>query len=479
MQVSSSGTITASYTDNEDSTDTNASTTATVTVPPPATVAAATVSVGGGGIMGMFGSTGSTSSPASPVGYAGRGAGQASLPTLNEITTGLTNLIDNLFTPEINPTVPGELAGLPPASISARAWAFSPRWQLIDPRLVNAFVFAPLPKGITTLAEAFPELGNTLDRLGVKQLSDLERLAKADIYLPAVTDTDKLPENLVLASGLTPEFISRLPLATALSVSVQGDVSQVVNALSGSPITLSVRPDGPVNSVHGYLLLKESKFTENLSIPMSSQLAAIIMAATPRSSKSEVGSFSKVEDRLVLGTFDYADADHDGVWTAEITAPMVASIYEVLTVYDYQTGKKQQLRLTLVVDPEGYVYARESGNETRIKDASVTIYMKDVATGKFIIWPAKDYQQENPQSTGPTGEYSFLVPVGEYKLGVTHPDYDTSLSPPFAVSESKGVHTNVELTKDVGWWDGLDWKWVVMLAMFAFMWYHFRNDRRK
>ena len=417
-----------------------------------------------GPITGNYGVT--VSQPTIPIPLAPASVSM-SLPTPNEIVNIITGAIGNVIS-KISPL--GTLFGkpvvtkvpeLPPASIAVRAWTFSVRWQLIDPQLIHDFVFAPLPKPLRALASAFPELGRTFDSLGVTQLRDVERLTNAQVFQPVVTDINKLPKNIVLASGLSPDFISSLPLATQLSISAQGQVTRVINAVSGSLVTLSVRPDKPVNAVSGYLVLKESKFAKALVAPLSSQLASVILAQGAEVTPLPT---TVVENRLVLARFEYVDPEGDGVWTAQVPVPKVVSMYEVITVYDYVTGDKQELRLTLVVDPEGYVYEEVGGRQTRIANAQVSIYRTD-----GTLWPAQDFQQRNPQTTADAGEYSFLVPPGDYYLVVKVDGYKDFHGATFTVSEGAGVHENIQMypKSGIGFlvWGG--WLILVLLILLA------------
>jgi len=101
--------------------------------------------------------------------------------------------------------------------------------------------------------------------------------------------------------------------------------------------------------------------------------------------------------------------------------------------------------MILVVDPEGYVYRKDGNDQTRIKDATVSIYWLNPEAKQYELWPAKDFQQENPQTTDITGKYSFLVPEGTYYLEVKSQDYVTYQGQPFQVVDGSGVHLNIEL----------------------------------
>ena len=263
----------------------------------------------------------------------------------------------------------------------------------------------------------------------------------------------------------------------ALDVSGSGELTQRLNAVSGQPLELSVRPEHAVTSIEGYLTLKSSPFSENTeTIPARSLTAGLIMshAVFAQSISGEV----KIEDRLLLTSFDYTDPDRDGVYSAALQAPLVAGNFEIITIINYVDPKlgKKELRLTLVVDPEGYIYTSVSGGELRIEDAVVTIYWKNEKTNAFEIWDAKGFQQVNPQTAEKNGEYSFLVPPGTYSLTVLMNGYEPYVGEPFPVVIGAGVHRNIELIREGGILRRINWIVTVGVLLTLSLLYNFYRD---
>ena len=201
-----------------------------------------------------------------------------------------------------------------------------------------------------------------------------------------------------------------------------------------------------------------------------------------------------IENRLMLSKFEYTDPDNDGIYTAEIKAPTVEGEYEVITVMNYDESildsleasdipfyeiNKKEIRLVVVVDPEGYVYEKDGDKETRIPGAIISIFWLNPETKQYELWPAKDYQQENPQITDTTGKYSFLVPEGSYYLKVEAPGYLIYDGKPFQVKEGSGVHINIELKTKYWWLKVVDWKVIVMIIFGALLFYNFYRDRMR
>ena len=89
-------------------------------------------------------------------------------------------------------------------------------------------------------------------------------------------------------------------------------------------------------------------------------------------------------------------------------------------------------------DPDGFVYdcsmvrAGATLTQSIITQAWVTATQR-IATGDYAPWNALDFDQVNPQYTGPLsvwpdkvprlGYFSFLVPAGGYRLLATAPGY--------------------------------------------------------
>jgi hypothetical protein len=182
---------------------------------------------------------------------------------------------------------------------------------------------------------------------------------------------------------------------------------------------------------------------------------------------------------LVLLEFEYTDPDADGIYTAEIQAPVVEGEYEIITVIEYQNPElgKRAIRLITVIDPEGYVYEKDKDKETRIPGAIVSIFWLNPETKQYELWPAKEYQQENPQTTDVRGTYSFLVPEGYYYLKVEAPGYLVYDSKPFQVKEGSGVHINIELKTKYWWLKIVDWKTILLIMVILLLLYNFYRDR--
>lgn len=401
--------------------------------------------------------------------------------------------------------------------------AFRNKWQLLPSDSITSFVFAPLPNKIKQLAQKFPELNDTFEQVGISDITDVQKLKTVKLTLPGLTKraglpiaeirTNKLamPKGIPLADLSTEakqEIPSEIVFAktggglidfnAVLSINDQNEPEQKINTISGKPLQLVVKPDKPVKTIKGYMIFRSRK-TEpsSFEVPVNS-LAASLLFTDPAfsrpvknesalavleniSNNSESGEgVEKVEEELVLVEFEYTDPDGDGIYTADLKTPVVGGEYEVVVVMDYEDPKleKKEIRLITVIDPEGYIYEKQNGKETRIPGAIVSLYWLNSDTQSYELWPAEEYQQENPQTTNISGTYSFLVPEGFYYINAVAPGYLSYGGKPFEVRENAGVHINIELKTKYWFLNIVDWKTILLIMVIVLLMYNFYNDRR-
>lgn len=399
--------------------------------------------------------------------------------------------------------------------------AFRGKWEYLDPVPTNRFVFAPLPKEFLALEKKFPQVQNILQKVGINRLTDLNKLKSVQMYLPGLTQAvafnvpkvlpgklgegkqipstnqmpvskfgpaaaipvgelsqnlkDKIPSDIVFAraAGQMVDF------KIALSLTARNRPEQKISTVSGKQLQLTIRPEFPAKRIRGFLVFKSKSPQARVEMPLASLVNSLIFAE-PAFAYTQDQPVS-VEEKLVLLSFEYTDPDGDGVYTADIESPVPAGEYEIITVIDYvdpDLGSKQ-IRLITVVDPEGYVFEKVGDKELRIPGAVATLYHFNTEKKAYEEWPAKDFQQENPQVTGLSGSYSFLVPGGTYSIKIEAPGYISYEGKPFIVEEGSGVHTNIELKANYWWLKILDWKTALLIAVAMLLLYNFYKDRRR
>lgn len=392
--------------------------------------------------------------PPTITGSGSRGSRSYYPPTQNltaNITDGLTSVVESLIpdffkrTPEVVPTIQPSQEG---------SLSFENSWDYLDASLVRNFIFAPLPSELAVFIKKYPDLGKIFTKLGVNTVADMDKLKGAVVSLPSVANLKDLSHEVVVAQG----GMGKIGVTSSLILDETGKVEQRIQTTSNTAITLAVKPSGPVNSVNGYLIFKESAPRKIVTeLPFSMQIASAILAFQGTSSPAP-----NIPDReLLVQAFSYEDTNNDGIYTADIKTPAAPGTYEVITLINY-TDKSlgtKELRLVTVVDPEGYVYyLNPNGDEARVPKAVVSIFNADNDT----LWDALSYNQTNPQTTDASGKYSFLVPEGRYYITALRQGYNSYQSDIFEVRSGSGVHFNIEL-RGSGWFAKLDWKTTILI----------------
>ena len=111
-----------------------------------------------------------------------------------------------------------------------------------------------------------------------------------------------------------------------------------------------------------------------------------------------------------------------------------------------------------MTDPYGYVYTKVNNDskhplvlnsEQRIENARVLLYWQDTKTNEWVKWPAQNYYQENPLFTNKQGEYSFMVPEGNYYLTVYRDGYQFYRSEQFTVKNNDPHLSNVFISANI------------------------------
>ena len=380
------------------------------------------------------------------------------------------------------------------------------RWELIPPKRLEELVLAPLPPDIKILVAKIPELEQTFEKIGIKKVSDLQKLDNISLTLPSLGQISGLPGapvatgkfalppgvpvvklSLAEKKNIPTEIVftrtagEKIDLQSALSLTSAGQPQQRVRTLAGQIMELVVKPEGAVDSVKGYMVLTNRRvgLYDKVITRLNSLIDSVILPGP--SLASEGFDEKEIEKRLVVAEFDYLDPDGDGIYTARVRAPQVDGEYEIITVMKYKDISlgTRTLRLMTVVDPEGYIYEQFGDKELRIPGAIASLYWYNPDKKSYELWPAGDFQQDNPQITGVDGKYAFLVPEGTYYLKVEAPGYEIYDGKPFVVKEGSGVHFNIALKGSYWWLKMIDWKTLLLVVVIILLMYNFYRDRER
>jgi len=374
--------------------------------------------------------------------------------------------------------------------------------QIIAESKLSGLSLSPVNLHILDLANKFPKLRSSLSSVGIDDLDSLSDIAGTKFYLPGLLETVGLSmEDLgtagvsegvgIALSDLDVKYKKKIPeevhfvrasngkidLPTEINILEDGEVEHKTEITSGQLVELAVKPKAPAKAVRGYVLMHTdlSAVSSDEDDSLSLKLLGINTVHAEEDTEKEI------EDRFVIDVFDYKDTDKDGIYTASIQTPVVDGKYEIITVVDYISVQlpTKEIRMTLVIDPEGYIYEKIDDKELRIPEAEVSIFWRNPSTGEFELWPAKNYSQKNPQITDKTGRYSFLVPEGEYYLKIETDGYKDKKTKTFAVTASKGVHMNVEIMKPFSVLSDINWRSIALVVIIILLGLNFYADKKR
>lgn len=395
---------------------------------------------------------------------------------------------------------PEEIAMIP----KAVPIAFKGSFRYLSEPALEWLVLAPLPKDFRELALKFPKLEKTFAKVGVRKFTDIGKLENARLELPGLTESILPPSESgkfaairgIPIINLSESAMGKIPsgiifakaggglvdINAILSLSKEGNAVQTIETIVRQKLQLVVRVEKPADKVVGYLVFKSKNrgqatgFNSDASSPFFSRIADALLLNTKSVLAAE--KENQPEQRLVLDKFEYEDKGY-GVYAASINSPAVDGLYEIVTEVKYKDLSSEEIKLIAVVDPEGYVYKESKELETRVAGATVSLYWLNPKTNQYELWPAKEYQQENPQVTDERGTYSFLTPEGRYYLQVDAPGYAIHKGNLFEVREGSGVHINIKMTPK-GWWRLIiDWKVILLLLILALLFYNFYRDKMR
>ncbi len=379
---------------------------------------------------------------------------------------------------EATPENPPENIEPPQAELEEIAVPVLATLPTADEAAQNESKFSFLPESLLNFAKKFPELFNTLKQTGVDALGGLQKLKNITFNFSGLAqkmglnqktgqtgqellnrassdEKEKIPAEIIFA-----RLGNMVDLPVAVACGEDAAARQQIAVLAAKPLELAVKPEFPAKTVKGVIALAQSAKKEGMAREI---FTSIVLA------QNEV-----VE-------FDYQDGDGDGIFLAQIEAPAVVGRYELTTKIEYQNEAMPQKELgaTLLIDPEGYIFEKNGGKETRIPEASVALFWENPQTKKYELWPAAAYQQTNPQTTDIKGTYAFLVPQGNYYLQVDAPGYPAYRGKAFAVTVGAGVHQNIELKPQFNWLMLIDWKTILSAALVIIMAVIFWRGRKR
>ena len=160
--------------------------------------------------------------------------------------------------------------------------------------------------------------------------------------------------------------------------------------------------------------------------------------------------------QMVIGerqTVELYDLDGDGLFAGRFVAGSEAHTASTFRIVATCGSAAVEGSGTVLIDPEGVVY--DVGSALPIQGTAVACMQGQsgvaASSGEalFGLWPAADYGQINPQDTAADGYFSFMTPVGTYRLEALRSGYQSYRSTDIQVV-SQAVRYDIPLTPQIG-----------------------------
>ncbi len=340
-----------------------------------------------------------------------------------------------------------------------------------------------LPLAVADLTQKIPDFGAILSKLNISNAEDVASLNNYNIFLPGLKKIgdNKIPTEIVFVQLAN----RKIDALIKLDFSNSDVVAQKINVFPGESMHLILKPKARAKAVSGYIIFKSYNpkvaFTGRY-IPSFNMALSALSGSDITSShivKNSTKITSELDQQFTVLNFNYNDDDKDGIYTADIKAPVAKGEYEVVSSIDYggAVENKKDIKFTTLIDPEGYIYEKSGDKELRINNAVVSLYRFN--NDKYELWSAGEFGQENPQITDTTGNYAFLVPAGTYYITVSVPNYYFFQGDAFSVAEGKEIHANIALKKEFDLSALINWNTVLIFILFCLVAYNFFRDAKR
>ena len=144
-----------------------------------------------------------------------------------------------------------------------------------------------------------------------------------------------------------------------------------------------------------------------------------------------VGVDSSNKIQIMHCTSDPIKAKNAPFGGVVVTDNMGGSFNKFGRPYWYDANvKSQEITLTPIIDPSGYVCEAVPSN--RLEGVTATVYCRyqnpDTEEMETVLWDAEEYDQTNPLTTDANGSYAWDVPIGEWQVRFEKDGYQSAAS---------------------------------------------------
>lgn len=325
------------------------------------------------------------------------------------------------------------------------------------------------PAGLSNAIKRIPQILDLFSKLGINDSTSAASLKNYNLFLPSLSQITGAKDGSLQLPNLNSEQISKMPEGVIFILMGNGKIN--------FPLRLDFTPGQPITGKIKALSGKEATILLKAgpgAVKASCYFAKIKNISADENSFSIFPKVKAQESQDV--PFEYQNSGQ-GVFVAKINFPSSPGQYELVSSITYQNSEQQDIGVNTLVDPLGYIYQAVGGRELRISNAVVSLYQKKGS--EYVLWPAHEFGQDNPQTTDKTGTYAFLVPEGQYYVAVQAPGYFEYKSDAFEVKRGKEITGNIALVKKFDLPALFNFNNIALAVLFCMVIYNFYNDRRR
>lgn len=153
---------------------------------------------------------------------------------------------------------------------------------------------------------------------------------------------------------------------------------------------------------------------------------------------SAIGGAVSIDLISGKSTFSLIKNPDNGLWSG-ILSFANSGVYQLQAVsIDGADNKTVRKLSSVIILPNGHV----TNGKSAIKDALISIFVKDPVTKQFVLWDGAAFGQKSPQKTDASGNYKLFMPAGTYYLDIAAKGYKRVKTNIFTLEKSVPIDSD-------------------------------------
>lgn len=314
-----------------------------------------------------------------------------------------------------------------------------------------AYVFKGIHQGLMSATNTTGQLARN-GRLAIA--NNIKNLFIKKVTTPPATELAQAPETetpvevpTLIPKNMPNDVVVVKSRKGNLNLARAGILKLAAGTKAYSFIRPSVEPE-KIDKIVGRLL-----FNETLSQEAEDQL----IANNSQWHFIKTAQAATIAMDWQVAEVEYQLLNENNIYMAELDVPQIAGEYTFQTEISLKEGSSKFYSLKAEINQKGYVYEEwsERNSKARIEGVTITLYVRNAKTNQYDLWPAEAYDQINPQITSDTGEYYYMVPIGEYKMVLEKKGYGT-VEKNFVISQPGPITDKIEMKYGNSWFSKIN-----------------------